>query len=298
MDKPRFLIWSELQNEYICNLDEIKKVKNNITNDNYKMTFIYSYSLFEGALNQMAKSICYAFPEKAMNEDSVNSIKPEKLLEFIQDEFGIEKLVDYRLLKIGKNDLLDILKSYGKIYDIDIEKLDSFDKEKLIKISRARNNLVHSHSLHKSSEYHKKPTNNYISINEAINYLDYILKLMTDILDATKNQYLSFTLEKLFEASVKYTLGDCRGYKFYCIEDNKYTLNIENCKILAKVLSSGERQVLGWWLYQYSDTMPMTCEINILDSYVFLDDKTQAKIKFLKDLARRFPYLLDGQKLN
>ena len=132
MDKPRFLIWSELQNEYICNLDEIKKVKNNITNDNYKMTFIYSYSLFEGALNQMAKSICYAFPEKAMNEDSVNSIKPEKLLEFIQDEFGIEKLVDYRLLKIGKNDLLDILKSYGKIYDIDIEKLDSFDKEKLI----------------------------------------------------------------------------------------------------------------------------------------------------------------------
>ena len=182
------------------------------------MSYIYGYALFEGALNQFAKTVCFGFPEKVINNDVANGMKADELIRLIRSENGIEELVEFRIRKKSKNDLLEI-----------------------------------------------------------------------------KETYKDYSFKKLFEESVKYTLSDCCGLPFYKIKNGKYTLDLENCKALLGILSGGERYVLGWWMYLYSDTIGNTLGINIMEKVSFLDEETKEKIRFIKDFGRRFPFVLDGQ---
>jgi len=295
MNKPVILLVSELHNDFESNLFEIKNVLNKIDDTNFKMSYIYCYSLFEGALNQMAKTVCYAFPGRVVNSDVLNNISTKDLVELISDEDGIEEIVDIRIRKRSKNDLLEIIREYSKLLEISISGFSSFDEKLLIQISRERNNLVHAHTLAETNEYHNRPAYKYIKIDKAKEYIEALIKLMEDILKAVDAKYIDFTFNKLFLDSVEYTLGKCLNKPFYVINNDKYTLNLENCEYLSKALSGGERYVLGWWLYLYSDTIGATYGINILKKVSFLDEGTLAKIKYLKEFGRKFPFVLDGQ---
>lgn len=296
MEKPRFLLVSELVNDFKNNIDEVKKVINHLNDENYKMSYIYCYALLEGALNQFAKTVCYAFPEKVINNDAANGLKVNKLIEFIKSENGIEELVEFRIRKKSKNDLLEIINEYSKITGLKIEKLPSYDRDILISISRERNNLVHAHTLANTDCYHPRAKYEYIKKDKVENYLKFLEKLMVEILQEIEKIYGDYTFKKLFESSVEYTLSACLGHKFYKIKDGKYTLDLNNCEYLSKALSSGEQYVLGWWMYLYSDSIGTKYGINILKKASYLDEGTLEKIKFIQEFGRRFPFVLDGQK--
>lgn len=296
MEKPRFLLVSELVNDFQNNIEEVKKVISNINDENYKMSYIYCYALLEGALNQFAKTVCYAFPEKVMNNDVANGLKAAQLIEFIKSENGIEELVDFRVRKKSKNDLLEIINEYSKITGLKIMELPAYDKDTLISISRERNHLVHAHTLADTDCYHPRTKYEYIKIDKAKIYLKFLEILMDEILQEITKIFGNYTFGKLFESSVEYTLSDCLGHKFYKIEDGKYTLDLDNCEYLAKTLSSGERYVLGWWMYLYSDSIGTKYGINILKKASYLDEGTIEKIRFIQEFGKRFPFALDGQK--
>lgn len=119
---------------------------------------------------------------------------------------------------------------------------------------------------------------------------------MEEILRKISEIYSKYTFKKLFESSVEYTLSDCLGHKFYKIENGKYTLDLDNCEYLSKALSGGEKYVLGWWMYLYSDSIGIKYDINILKKVSYLDEGTIEKIRFIKEFGKRFPFVLDGQK--
>jgi len=296
MDKPRFLLVSELENDFKNNIEEVKKVVCNLRDENYKMTYIYCYALLEGALNQFAKTVCYAFPEKVINNDVANGLKADKVIELIKSENGIEELVEFRIRKKSKNDLLEIIGEYSKITGLKIEKLPSYDRDTLISISQERNNLVHAHTLADTDCYHPRTKYEYIKIDKVKIYLEFLIKLMEEILRKISEIYSKYTFKKLFESSVEYTLSDCLGHKFYKIENGKYTLDLDNCEYLSKALSGGEKYVLGWWMYLYSDSIGIKYDINILKKVSYLDEGTIEKIRFIKEFGKRFPFVLDGQK--
>jgi len=296
MDKPRFLLVSELTNDFNNNYEEVRNVIHNINEENYKMSYIYCYALFEGALNQFAKTVCYAFPEKVINNDVANGLKSGELISLIKSENGIEELIEFRIRKKSKNDLLEIINEYAKITGLDITKLSFYNKDTLISISRERNNLVHAHTLANTDCYHIRIKHEYIKIGEAKKYLEFLESFMEEILKNIAEKYSDYTFKKLFENSVEYTLSDCRGYKFYKIVDGKYTLDLDNCKTLSKILSGGERYVLGWWMYLYSDSIGEMYGINIFKKVSYLDEGTIEKIRFIKEFGKKFPFVLDGQK--
>lgn len=296
MEKPRFLLVSELKNDFKNNIEEVKKVVCNLNDENYKMSYIYCYALLEGALNQFAKTVCYAFPEKVINNDVANGLKADKLIELIKSENGIEELIEFRIRKKSKNDLLEIINEYSKITGLKIIDLLSYNEDTLISISRERNNLVHAHTLADIDCYHPRTKYEYIKIDKAKIYLEFLVKLMEEILQKISEIYSKYTFKKLFESSVEYTLSDCLGHKFYKIENGKYTLDLDNCEYLSKALSGGEQYVLGWWMYLYSDSIGIKYDINILKKVSYLDEGTIEKIRFIKEFGRRFPFVLDGQK--
>ena len=76
--QPRILIIDELLSDLDSNINEMQNYVNRLDENNYKCFFIYIYSLFEGAMWQLAKSILYAFPEKLLQKDEQGK-KNEKI---------------------------------------------------------------------------------------------------------------------------------------------------------------------------------------------------------------------------
>lgn len=97
--EPILLINSELIIDLGLSINEMVEHLKMANKENYKMVYIYAYSLFGGAIHQLAKSICYAFLQKILKKAINNKFNYKDIFNDIN---GINKLIDDYLLKIDK----------------------------------------------------------------------------------------------------------------------------------------------------------------------------------------------------
>lgn len=169
--QPRILIIDELLSDLDSNINEMQNYVNRLDENNYKCFFIYIYSLFEGAMWQLAKSILYAFPEKLLQKDEQGK-KNEKNITLPKSCLNsadiLVDIIDDRLKKMGKENLFDYLTEITNILNYKDKDKDS--QTKFFKISKMRNAVVHNNSLKKYDRANRSsvPLHNNYTIQEFI----------------------------------------------------------------------------------------------------------------------------------
>lgn len=297
--EPILLVNSELITDLGLSINEMVDHLKVVNKENYKMVYIYAYSLFEGAIHQLAKSICYAFPQKifkkAINNNKLN------YKDIFNDINGINKLIDDFLLKIDKKSLDNMLKEYLGIVSIDV----SYDEKQLIEISRNRNVIVHNNSRKINNTHMRvaRPEHEKLNFETIKSNIIYLIELLREIKIKVNDKYSEYTFKKLMDESIKYTLGNSLGdYSiFYAIrEDNTITLDFAKIKILARYLSTSEKLLFSIWLQQYSESISESVDINVssFPMIIGMDDNTINKIMYIIKFFYRFPYVFQGQKID
>lgn len=296
--EPILLLNSELIIDLGLSINEMDEHLKMANKENYKMVYIYAYSLFEGAIQQLAKSICYAFPQKIFNKAINNKFNYKDIFNDIN---GINKLIDDYLLKIDKKSLDSMLKEYLGIVSIDV----SYDEKKLIEISRNRNVIVHNNSRKINNSHMRavRPEHEKLNFETIKNNIIYLIDLLREIKIKVNDKYSEYTFKKLIDESIKYTLGNNLGeYSiFYDIrEDNTITLDFAKIKTLASYLSTSEKLLFSIWLQQYSESISESVNINVSSFPMIngMDDNTINKIMYIIKFFYRFPYVFQGQKID
>ncbi len=299
--EPILLINSELIRDLELNIKAIEDHMSIINVENYKMIYIYCYSLFEGALNQLAKTICYAFPQKIIKKAFNNvDLDYNKVFNNVN---GVYELIDEYMLKIAKSSLEELIDVYLNLASIKIPEI--YEKGKLKRLSQARNTIVHNNSIKEVNIHHytRRPEHEKISLEFVKQGIVYLLELLKKAKDIVNEKYSKYTFKKLFDESIKYTIGtNLEDYSlFYSIrEDNTISLDFNKIKELVIRLSTSEKLLFSIWLQQYSDTICESININIssFPMIVGMGKETANKVLYLIKFFYRFPYVFQGQKIN
>ena len=308
-EKPLILIVSELSNDLSVNINEIRQYKNQINDDNFKCYFIYIYSLFEGALWQLAKSILYAFPIKIGSNASAKPDTPVyniNLHDCIDLDFDKDKIlcsaIDEKLYKISKANLIDFWVDFKKIVGIECE----IDENKLRELSKFRNSVVHNNTLKELDDLNRTslPEHTQYGKSEINSFADELFNILECLKSKIEVQYKKYTHKKLLKEAWEYTVG---GYLRFdeLIGFGKSSLLGERTVVCPKFkalerayedFSSSEKTMLALWMQQYSTTINAKyIKCADISAFVSLDHCSIEKLIFIIRLFKKFPFLMDGQ---
>ena len=261
------------------------------------MFFIYVYSLFEGAIWQLAKSILYAFPEKLSSRDEQGEKSITIPTSCLNGADTLMEIIENRLTKMGKDNLFEYLTAINKIIEYKNIKLD---KALFFKISKMRNAIVHNNSLKKYDRTNRvlPPSHNNYMIDEIDYSCNVLIDTLKEIRNITVETYSKYTKLKLLQDSWRYTVGNTFNFGYF-INISKDTdghsvvrINFENLEKGYKTLSSSERTMLALWIQQYSgnvnDQYINFAKINVIAA---LDVE---RLNYFIKLFNRFPFLMDG----
>jgi len=290
--EPRMLIVEELLSDLEANCNEIEKYTKNINEDNFKCNFIYAYSLFEGALWQLAKSILYAFHEKLKSEKVQFGEDGE--VSFDGSDM-LESFIEEKLKMISTGKLANHFEEIMKIVEVRV----NFDKDILNNISRARNSIVHTNTTKAENKENRAELPKHAKKSDIEKYMKELKHLLDDVYKAISHKYKDYTQKRLLEDAWNYTVGGYMSFEtligFDKSFDNKIAVrpNFDTIEEAFKGFCSTEKAMLSIWLQQYgSDNLyDIFKENKPFKAWAWLDRK---KLIFLATLFNRFPYLMDG----
>lgn len=290
---PKILIVEELIADLSSNCDEMEKYTNSINLDNYKCNFIYIYSLFEGALWQLAKSILFAFPEM-LNKEKLQIGDGELSLDGCE---MIEHFVENKLRMISTGKLASHFEEIMKIANIRV----NYDIDVLNSISRARNIIVHTNTTKLSNKFNAASVPVHPCFLDAKEHTKALKELLESVKKAISCKYKDYTHKKLLEEAWNYTVGGYMGFNNIVGFDKSFGDKIvvrPNFDLIEEALKgfcSTEKTMLTIWMHQYNSEFhrhKVMSEICDLKAWAWLD---REKLVFLVNLFNRFPHLMDGQ---
>ena len=297
----RIFICNELIKDISLNIAEMEKYSLNLNDMTYKPYFIYSFALFESALNNSMRHFLNAFPEK-MNGDAMKDETGK-----IQKYFRIRKdtiskpwsrsggicnvIVDEKIKSNSKGNLPNIVELAEKYFSIKI----NFNKSKLIKISDARNEMVHE----------SRCSNKYAQDEKAqvLVYTNYCRELIMNlelISDAISTKYSKYTKAKLLHDSWDYLfdtpLLDYDRIVYFKQKDKSVCFYFDYLDTVINSISSSEKTFLTLLFQQYSGLINDNYfKFKDLSMLVSISDKE--KFMFIIELFSKYPQLFNGEKI-
>ena len=296
--EPKMLIVEELIDDLTNNLNEIEKYIKCTDAENHKCNFIYVYSLFEGALWQLAKSVLFAFNEKLTENNAKLQLGEGRDLSFDGGEM-IDSFIEEKLREVCSGNLARFIGDIMQIIGVRV----NYEKEIFYLISKTRNQIVHTNTAKHYNEYNRASLPYHTTYDEAEIklYMKELREFLNDTILSVSAVYKDYTYKKLLKESWEYTVGgylkfdDIVKFEKSSFGGNRTTvgLDIKNVERASKGFSSSEKTTLAFWLHQYSDT--------INDQYLKFHDvrpivsiSSPHKLIYLIKLFERFPFLMNG----
>ena len=294
-ETPRMLIVSELIEDLDININEIEKYTLSMDDQNYKANYIYIYTLFEGAIWQLYKSISLAFPESILCEKNgnVNILIDKNVL--LAEKDIIESSVENKLKNLSKENLNNFINSLFKMHNTCVE----YSEDCLYMASKIRNSIAHNNSLKKFNDCNqsKLPSQNDYNKLHVEQCVQEMLRILNILKIEIGQKYQKYSYLKLLKDSWNYTVGGYMSFEsmisiVQLSGQSVVYVDFENVKKAFNGYSSGEKTMLALWLQQYStsinDQFIKFHDVNMLVS-INID-----KVNYFIKLFERFPYLLNG----
>lgn len=291
MDKhPVLLIYDHLESEIDFQLNELSLIEKNPN----KINFFYSFSLLEGTIWQCLRRLITAFPEKLKGKEKEYKLEIDYDILISNNDYYeiIDEIIFDRLEKKSKRNIAEYLQYLTKVAETDF----NFNNNLLFEISRERNNIAHNNVTfyHDNILYARSNVNNK---NYDI-YIKEIKKIILEIKNKLRLKFKDYTYSKLLMDAWKYTMPACSSFSsIFDFSSGRASINVENAKQTARMISSGERNILQIWLEAYNPELMY--EIMAKSGHVspVWFNTLNNKIIFLMKMFKEYPYMLNGAEI-